>query len=303
MKSPFCKTLENVPLAKYSSMKTGGSAKFLCLPESVSELADTVLFYAENDIKCIVMGNMSNVLVPDEGIDVPVVLTGGVKEYSVLSQDKDGAKIFADCGISVTALALEMCKSGFSGLEFAYGIPGSLGGAVYMNAGAYGGEMSNVTESVYVLTKEHKIIQRPALECNFSYRNSVFETNGDIILGAVLKLGIGDKDECVSAAKELMKKRIEKQPLDFPSCGSTFKRPEGYFAGKLIEDAGLKGFSVGGAAVSDKHAGFVINKNNASTSDVIALMRKIQNIVKQNSGVTLESEIRIIDKNGENTEL
>lgn len=303
MNSPFCKTLENVPLAKYSSMKTGGSAKTLCLPESVSELADTVLFYAENGIKCLVMGNMSNVLVPDGGIDVPVVLTGGVREYSVLSQDNDGAEIFADCGISVTALALEMCKSGFSGLEFAYGIPGSLGGAVYMNAGAYGGEMSNVISSVYVLTSERKIIQRPVTECKLSYRSSVFETNGDVILGAVLRLGKGNKDECVAAAKELMKKRVEKQPLDFPSCGSTFKRPEGYFAGKLIEDAGLKGFCIGGAAVSEKHAGFVINKNNATSSDVIALMRKIRSAVKQNSGVTLESEIRIIDKNGENIEL
>ncbi|MBR2021619.1 MAG: UDP-N-acetylmuramate dehydrogenase, partial [Clostridia bacterium] len=211
----------------------------------------------------------------------------------------DETAVYAEAGVSFTKLALDMCKRGLSGLEFAYGIPGSVGGAVYMNAGAYGGETKDVIKNVRVLDKNGNVLTLSNEECDFGYRKSIFHNDEYVILGAEFELVKKDAESCVAAARELMQKRVDKQPLEYPSCGSTFKRPEGYFAGALIEEANLKGYSVGGAQVSQKHAGFVINKGGATTADVLSLMREIQQTVREKSGITLEAEIKLLDKNGE----
>ncbi len=299
MYNVICKTLENQPLNTYSSMKTGGNAKLLLLPTSIDELKRAVLQLRKDNKKYIILGNLSNVIVPDTGLDVAVIITTNVKDFSVTALNSEKTLVYSACGIQLSRLALDMCKRGLSGLEFAYGIPGTVGGAAFMNAGAYGGELCDVVESIDVLDKDGNVVKRTREECQFGYRTSVFQKNNDVVLGASLVLTKKAADECVTIAKDFMSRRIDKQPLEYPSCGSTFVRPVGYFAGKLIEDAGLKGFAVGGACVSEKHAGFVINKDNATTDDVLNLMRQVRQKVLQNSGVTLEPEIRILDNNGE----
>ena len=299
----FCKTLENAPLAEYSSMKTGGNARLLCLPQSMGELKALVEYFNEKSEKFLLFGNLSNVLVPDEGFCVPVILTGGVNETRIIEENGEKMSLFASCGASVTGLAYDMCKKGYSGLEFAYGIPGSIGGAVYMNAGAYGGEFSDVAESVTALDKNAREIEISADDCGFGYRKSVFSQNGYCITGAVLTLKKTENKTPLETAREYMSRRKEKQPIEYPSCGSAFKRPKGYFAGQLIEQAGLRGFCVGGACVSEKHAGFVINKSGAESSDVIELLREVRRRVFENSGVLLEPEIRLLKPDGEIFEL
>ena len=278
-----------------TSMKTGGKAREVYFPESVKELAFIVKELRENNEKYVILGNMSNVLLPDETINAALVVTTEMKSVKIL----DGGKIYAEAGVSLTKLALDTCKAGLSGLEFAYGIPGSVGGAVYMNAGAYGGEVKDVITAVYALDSQGNEITLTNKQCEFEYRKSVFSKNGFVILGAEFSLTGANAVECVKTAKEFMQRRIDKQPLDYPSCGSTFKRPEGYFAGALIEEAGLRGFEMNGAAVSEKHAGFVINKNGAGTNEVLALMRYVREKVKENSGVTLEEEIKLLGTDGE----
>ncbi len=290
-------------LKELSSMKTGGCAKQAYFPEDSCQLAAVVKKLCENDEKFLILGNMSNVLVPDDGFEIPVVITSKMKEIKTVEDTEESVTVYAESGTSVTKLSLEMCKNGFGGLEFAYGIPGTVGGAVYMNAGAYGGEISDVVQKVYCIDKKGKEHIFEKEMCGFDYRHSTFMEKDLVILGASFVLKKTDALQSTSQAKEFMSRRMEKQPLDYPSCGSTFKRPEGYFAGKLIEDSGLKGFAVGGAEVSEKHAGFVINSNNASTKDVIELMRHIQKTVYENFGVKLEPEIRLLDSMGEETEL
>ncbi len=268
----------------------------LCLPQSIEELKSLVTYLRTKGKRFVVFGNLSNVLVPDEGLDCIVILTGGVRDFC-LTQTQSGAIIRAGAGLSLTKLSMDMCKRGLSGLEFAYGIPGSVGGAVFMNAGAYGGEICDAVVSVTAFDKENNVREFTREECEFSYRHSAFQTNGCIILEAVLELKEKEAEKCIAEAKDYMQRRIDKQPLEYPSLGSTFVRPVGYFAGKLIEDAGLKGYSVGGAQVSEKHAGFVINKQNAASDDVKALMRDIIEKVYEQSGVTLSPEIIILDKN------
>lgn len=278
-----------------TSMKTGGSAKECYFPENENELVQIIRTLKADNKKYIVLGNMSNVLLPDGKIEVALVVTTDMKR-SVMTGE---TTVYAEAGASFTALGLEMCKMGLSGLEFAYGIPGSVGGAVYMNAGAYGGETCNAVKSVKAIDKDGNVVTLSNAECEFSYRHSIFHNDEYVIIGAEFELIKGDAEKCINAARDFMQRRVEKQPLDYPSCGSTFKRPEGYFAGALIEGAGLKGASVGGAAVSEKHAGFVVNRNNATTEDVLSLMRKIRSVVQQKNGVTLEAEIRLLDNNGE----
>ena len=220
-----------------SSMKTGGIVKYTYFPENTEQLAQTVRQLNSENKKYVILGNASNVLLPDEELNVPLVVT--TKMMSV--EPLDDVTFFAEAGVSFTKLSLDMCKKGLSGLEFAYGIPGTVGGAVYMNAGAYGGETKNVVKSVKVLDKYGKILDIPNEKCGFDYRKSIFQNDEYVILGAVFQLCKKDASECVKAARELMQKRIDKQPLEYPSCGSTFKRPEGCFAGALIEEANLKG--------------------------------------------------------------
>ena len=282
-------------MKNYSSMKTGGMAKCAYFPENETEFCEIIKSLKSENKKYIILGNMSNVLLPDEKIEVPIVVTTEMKNVKV----SDETTVYAEAGVSFTKLSFDMCKRGLSGLEFAYGIPGSVGGAVYMNAGAYGGETKDVIKSVRVLDKNGNVLTLSNEECDFGYRKSVFHNDEYVILGAEFELVKKDAESCVATARELMQKRVDKQPLEYPSCGSTFKRPEGYFAGALIEGANLKGYSVGGAQVSQKHAGFVINKGDATTADVLSLMREIRQTVREKSGVTLEAEIKLLDKNGE----
>lgn len=285
----------NKEMKNLTSMKTGGKAKCAYFPENERELCEIIKTLKADNKKYTVLGNMSNVLLPDEDVEAALVVTTDMKKIEMTGE----SSVYAQAGVSFTKLAIDMCKSGLSGLEFAYGIPGTVGGAVYMNAGAYGGEAKDVIKNVHVLDKDGNIKVLSNDECEFDYRKSAFQNDEYAILGAEFSLEKKNAEECVLAAKELMQRRVDKQPLEYPSCGSTFKRPEGYFAGALVEEAGLKGFCVGGAAVSQKHAGFVINYDNATTADVVCLMREIRRIIQEKNGVTLQAEIKLLNKDGE----
>ena len=281
-------------MSKITSMKTGGTAE-CCFPESKEALVDRVKELTGKNKRFYVLGNMSNVLLPDENIGFIPVVTTKINTYKVTDNEDGSVNVNADCGIMLTKLALEMCKKGYSGLEFAYGIPGTVGGAVFMNAGAYGSEIANVTEHIEALEiKTGNIVTISRENCKFGYRESAFQLGEYVILSACFKLTKADADEITKVAKQTMQKRIEKQPLEYPSCGSAFKRPDGYFAGDLIERSGLKGYAVGGACVSEKHAGFIINKGNATTNDALALIEYIKETVRKKFGVELEPEIRVI---------
>ena len=287
--------ITNVDMSKYSSMKTGGVAEVCCFPESTDELCSVIKELKDKGKRYFVLGNMSNVLIPDENIDFVPVITTKMNGVTVSENNDGSVSVYAQCGVMLTKLAFDMCKKGYAGMVFAYGIPGTVGGAVFMNAGAYGSEISAVCEYVdYFDVENDKVCRVDAEKCAFGYRKSIFDENEYVILGASLKLAKGNADELVAEAKATMQKRIDKQPLEYPSCGSAFKRPEGYFAGALIEQSGLKGFSVGGAQISEKHAGFVINKGGATTKDVTDLMEAVSKKVKENFGVELEPEIRTL---------
>lgn len=276
-------------------MRTGGIAEVCFFPETAEELcAQTAKLYAENK-RFYVLGNMSNVLVPDGKTDFVPVITSKMNKTEI-SENADGSvSVYAEAGVSLTKLAYSMCRSGYGGLVFAYGIPGTVGGAVFMNAGAYGSEMSAVAEYVDCFDPaDGKTMRFSNEQCRFGYRTSAFCENGFVILGAGLRLERADAETLTAQAKETMRRRAEKQPLEYPSCGSAFKRPSGYFAGELIEKCGLKGVSVGGAQVSEKHAGFIINKGGATTADVAELIALVQKKTAEKFGVELEAEIRIL---------
>ncbi len=286
--------MNNVNMSEYSSMKTGGIAERCFFPQDEKQLVDALKTLEREKIKYYVLGNMSNVLVPDGKLDfVPVITT---KMTKTEKKEADGKlHVYACAGVKLTKLAYEICDMGYLGAEFAYGIPGTVGGAVFMNAGAYGSEIKEIADFVDFYDIEKDEIQRIDNEnCDFGYRTSAFQSRKGVILGASFTFEKGNRDEILTRAKETMQKRIDKQPLEYPSCGSAFKRPEGMFAGKLIEDSGLKGKSVGGAMVSEKHAGFIINKGNATTNDVKELIELVQKKVKEKFGVKLEPEIRIL---------
>lgn len=285
---------KNTDMSKLSSMRTGGLAPEAYFPDTEDALCDTVRHLMDEKKRCFVLGNLSNVLLPDGILDFVPVITTGVKSVKT-EKTPSGALVYASCGVSLTALALEMCRAGFSGLSFAYGIPGTVGGAVFMNAGAYGSEMKNIVKSVrFFDTDSDEVSEIPAENCAFGYRSSVFQQKNGVILGATLTLADDPGKTALNEAMELLKRRKEKQPLEYPSCGSAFKRPEGYFAGELIEKCGLKGYAVGGACVSEKHAGFVINKGGATSEDVEELLSEVRAKVLQTFGVELVPEIRMI---------
>ncbi len=276
----------NVDGASLSSMKVGGRVKRLCRPANVDAFAEAL---RQIEAPFVVLGNGSNVFFTSAGYEGTVVLTTAINHI------KETEKGFVcGAGASLTALAARAGDRGLTGLEFAYGIPGSVGGAVFMNAGAYGGEIKDVLASVLCADKEGKLYNISAEEAKLSYRHSAFMENGLYILEATFELCEGNRDEIKAKMLDNMCRRKAKQPLEYPSCGSTFKRPEGHFAGALIEGCGLKGFSVGGAKVSEKHAGFVINGGGATGDDVLLLIREVQRIVKEQTGVDLETEVRII---------
>lgn len=274
-------------LAPYSTFKIGGSADMVAFPKNEEELCSLVSLARECSVPTHVFGNGSNVLFDSDGVKGLVIFTKDIKDISV-----DGETIRCGCGQALSSLAVVAAKNSLSGLEFAYGIPGTLGGAVYMNAGAFGGEMSSViTETRCFDPDTGKIITLSLAEHEFSYRKSIFEKSGLIALSSSLQLTKANRGDIEALMQEHMQKRKASQPLSYPSAGSTFKRPAGNFAGKLIEDAGLKGTTVGGAQISQKHAGFVINIGGATSSDVLSLMETVKAKVFELFGVMLEPEI------------
>lgn len=280
------------PLSGYTTFRTGGPADVLVEPASEADLAAVLGVLREENKPYIVLGNGSNVLVKDEGFRGVVVVIGtGLGGVEV---DEENAVVRAGAGAMLGEVARAAARGSLSGLEFASGIPGSLGGGVFMNAGAYGGEMAQVVTSVRALMPDGKVREFKSDELDFSYRHSVFTKNGGVILSAVMQLEKGDAAQINETMKDLNRRRVEKQPLNYPSAGSTFKRPEGYFAGKLIQDAGCKGLSVGGALVSQKHSGFIVNTGNATSQDILDLIKLVQLRVKEEFGVDLETEVRII---------
>lgn len=277
-------------MSKHTTFRVGGPADYFVTPESETQIQETIKYLKREHIPYYILGKGSNLLVGDKGYR-------GVILQIYRKMDKartEGTKIYAQAGISLAKLAAAALHDGLTGLEFASGIPGTLGGAVMMNAGAYGGEMKQVLVSVRSMTSEGIIREYSAEELELEYRTSIFAKNGEIILSAVLQLAQGDSAQIQAYMDELKTRRLEKQPLEYPSAGSTFKRPEGYFAGKLIEDAGLRGYSVGGAQVSEKHCGFVINRHAASAADIVSLMELVADKVECRSGVRLEPEVRRI---------
>ena len=276
------------PMSRHTTFRVGGPADFFVTPKAKEEVRDVIRICKEAGMPYYIIGNGSNLLVSDAGYRGVVV-----QIYKEMNEVKvEGDLVKAQAGALLSGIAAKALEAELSGFEFASGIPGTIGGACVMNAGAYGGEMKDVLESVTVLTGEGKIIELGRNELELGYRTSVIAKKGYIVLGAVLKLERGDGEKIKTYMDELKEKRVTKQPLEYPSAGSTFKRPEGYFAGKLIEDAGLRGFQVGGAQVSEKHCGFVINRNHATAADIMELMRQVQIRVKENSGVDLEPEVK-----------
>jgi len=276
-------------MASHVTFAVGGPADIYLLP-GLEQIADVVKTCTEFEIPVTIIGNGSNLLVGDKGIRGAVIAFGNNME----TVTTEGHCLYAGAGAKLCDAANEAAKYGLTGLEFASGIPGSIGGAIVMNAGAYGGEMKDVVKSVSILTKDGEKRELSLEEMEFSYRHSCIIKNQYFVLGATLQLQEGCKEEIKAQIKELTNKRESKQPLEYPSAGSTFKRPEGYFAGKLIMDSGLRGFSVGGAQVSEKHCGFVINKNHATAKDICDLIDEVIRIVYEKQHVKLEPEVKRI---------
>lgn len=280
---------QNEDMSLHTTFRAGGRAALFLTPEP-QNISELVLYLKGKDAKYYVIGNGSNLLVKDSGYEGAVICIGNrFEECSI-----EGTTITAGAGAKLSKIAALACREGLKGFEFASGIPGTLGGAVTMNAGAYGGEMSQVLKSVKVLDENGNILNLKNDELNLGYRHSIVMDKGYVVLEGIINLKTGQSDEIRKVMDELALKRREKQPLEYPSAGSTFKRPEGYFAGKLIMDAGLAGKSIGGAQVSEKHCGFVINKGGATASDILALMDYVEETVYNMYGVRLEPEVKIL---------
>lgn len=287
-----CTVTEYVPLSALTTFKIGGPARLLVdVPlTAIPALSEILNACQKQGIPTVWMGRGSNLLCADEGLDAVVLRMEADTAVNV----EDDRLLSCSAGVTLTALCRAAQKHGLTGLEFAFGIPGSVGGAVYMNAGAYDGEIKTVLESVDVLTKDGKIKHLTAPLLDLSYRHSRFMETGEIVLTATFKLKPGDPEAITAKMNELTARRREKQPLEYPSAGSFFKRPTGFFAGKLVEDCGLKGFRVGDAQVSEKHAGFVINRGNATCADVKALAKAVHDKVLAETGAELRPEVRLI---------
>ena len=286
---PDSRVLRQVSLRDYSTMRVGGPADYLIEPTCEDEIIQTLHAAKAASIPVCVVGNGSNLLFSDAGFRGVILHIG--KAYSRV--ERDGLRISAQSGALLSSVSRLAAEEGLSGMEFASGIPGSTGGAVYMNAGAYGGEIAQVLETATVYTDDH-VETWDNEKMRFGYRHSAAMEKECVILSAVFSLKAGDKEEIFARMNDLNGRRREKQPLQYPSCGSFFKRPEGHFAGALIEQAGLKGYSVGDAQVSEKHAGFIINRGNATAHDIRDLMHHVQSVVLRESGVMLEPEVRFV---------
>lgn len=292
----FCMTLgsDNVklyePMKKHTTFRIGGPADYYLCPHSTEELQKILQICTENKIDFFILGNGSNLLVSDKGYRGAVIQLW--KNFSDIMVK--GTVITVKAGALLSKVAAEALEASLTGMEFASGIPGTIGGAVMMNAGAYGGEMKDIIQEVTVLTKKGEILTLSKEEMEFGYRTSVVKEKGYVVISVALQLKKGDKEEIRKVMDDLKERRVTKQPLDMPSAGSTFKRPEGYFAGKLIMDAGLRGFSVGGAQISEKHCGFIVNKGNATAADVLGLIEEVQKRVQEQFGVALHPEVRFL---------
>ena len=282
--------VKDEPMSRHTTFRCGGPATLFLRPGSEDELVRVVSLLKDNGQPYMLLGNGSNLLVSDKGYQGAVISLERLSELSLEGE----TSIRAQAGVLNSRIASFAREHSLAGFEFAAGIPGTIGGAMIMNAGAYGGEMKLITTSVRAITPDGEVKELSAEDCDFGYRTSVLKREGYVVLSALLQLQEGNEKEITDLMTELALKRKEKQPLEYPSAGSTFKRPEGYFAGKLIEDAGLKGFSVGDAAVSDKHCGFVINKGQATSADIYKLIREVQKKVFEDSGVTLEPEVILV---------
>lgn len=282
---------ENEPMAEHTSFKAGGRADLYVEPQNEEQLKEVLKLYNKESIKYMVLGNGSNVLVRDGGYRGVIVRIGD----AFTSIKREGNKIICGCGALMSAVARFAAAEGLAGLEFASGIPGSIGGAVFMNAGAYGGEIVQVLSSAKIISKDgNREFNMTADELQMGYRHSLLHETGDVVIEAVFELQPADINEIKANIADFTERRNSKQPVNYPSAGSFFKRPEGYFAGKMIQDAGFKGLSVGGAQVSELHSGFIINKGNATASDILQLMEIVQAGVYDKYGVKLEPEVRII---------
>lgn len=279
----------NELMKEHVNFKVGGPADILLIPSKAEQIIESIKVCKDNNIPYFVIGNGSNLLVKDGGIRGVVI-----KLTELTNLEVNETEIKADCGVMLKNLSDKALENSLTGLEFACGIPGTVGGAVFMNAGAYDGEIKNVIKEAQVMTSSGEIVTMSKDELELGYRTSKVMKDNLIVISATFKLEKGSKKEIKDKIDDFTQRREEKQPLEYPSAGSTFKRPEGYFAGKLIQDSGLKGYSIGGAAVSSKHSGFVINKGNATAKDILDLIAYIQKEVKRQFGVELHPEVRII---------
>jgi len=284
--------LINEPMKNHTSFKIGGPADFLVLPQRTEEIQKIIEVSKKEEIPTFIIGNGTDLLVRDKGLrGIVVKIAKNFNNIKILESEN---KAIAQSGISLSALAKLLLRNELTGFEFASGIPGTLGGAVTMNAGAYGGEMKDILEKIEVMDRQGNIFTLQGEEMQLGYRKSAVQDQDLIVLTVTMQFQKGSYDEIKEKMRDLDHRRRTKQPLEWPSAGSTFRRPEGYYAGKLIQDAGLKGFSMGRAQVSDLHSGFVINKGGATAEEVIALIRHIQDTVKKKFGVDLQTEVKII---------
>lgn len=289
------RVLFDEPMSQHTTFRIGGPADVFVMPENYEQIREVLRLCKEEKLPFFVLGNGSNLLVSDSGYrGVIIQMDRNMEEIRL-----DGEEIHACAGALLSSVAVAARNASLTGFEFAGGIPGTIGGAAVMNAGAYGGELKDVLKEVTVMTREGEILTIPAEKMEMGYRTSIIKTAGYLVLEAVISLKKGDEEAIRATMKDLSERRTEKQPLDYPSAGSTFKRPEGYFAGKLIMDSGLRGYRVGGAQVSEKHCGFVINAGGATAEDVRSLMDHVIQVVREKYGVTLEPEVKFLgDFNG-----
>ena len=280
---------ENISLSRYTFTQTGGPAEYLAFPKTLAELKELLAAAKEDQLPITVIGNASNLIIRDKGIKGLVIILTEMKEIKVKAD-----KVHAQAGARIIDTSFAAGEAGLSGLEFAAGIPGSVGGAVFMNAGAYGGETKDCLESATVITRDGEVKTYTNAELHFSYRHSLFQENDEIVIAATFALKAGDKATILDQMNYLNALRSYKQPLEYPSCGSVFKRPTGHFVGPMLIKAGLQGKQIGGAQVSTKHAGFIVNKGGATATDYLNLIHYIQKTIKEKDGIALQTEVRII---------
>ena len=286
---------EQEPLHAHTTFRIGGPALYYLIPESMDEVHGAIIFAEEKNLPYYVLGRGSNMLFDDEGYPGVVIEIGKGMEQVTIEEETGGLiSVRAQAGIAMSALAMQLAEAELTGFEFAGGIPGTLGGGIAMNAGAYGGEIRDCIQDATVMTESGEILVLTKEQLELGYRTSIIQKKGYIVLEGTFRFARGEKEKVLATMKELNQRRRDKQPLEYPSAGSTFKRPEGYFAGKLIEDAGLRGYRVGDAQVSEKHCGFVVNRGKATAAEVKQLIQDVQDRVREEFQVELEPEVRIV---------